>query len=326
MLPASTLKVEPIARAGFKVLARVTDRTRGLHAYFGMPEHLHRAALGGIRFLPYAATEDALADAVRLSQAMLQKTSAAELDCGGAKLVVMANAVTDRNAVLSAIAEFIHNMNGAYLAGPDMGISASDLEFLRARTRWVACESDAALGSIAGYTAEGVFHGVRACLDLLGRGVVGTHIAIQGAGEVGIRLAELALAAGIKVTVADVSAERVAQARSVGCEVVAPDAIAQVACDVFSPCAKGLVVTTELAQTIPARAICGSANNQIAEEAALDILAGRGVLYAPDYIVNAGGVIRGAEYYLHNLPDSHASVGKIYERTKQHLKKASVVT
>ena len=324
MLPTARLNVVPIARAGFKLLARVTDEERGLHAYFGMPEHRHRAALGGIRFLPYAAAEEALADAVRLSQAMLQKTSAAELDCGGAKLVVMANATSDRNAVLSAIAEFIHNMSGAYLAGPDMGVSASDLEFMRARTRWVACESDAALGSIAGYTAEGVFHGVRACLDVLGRGAAGAHIAIQGAGEVGIRLAELALAAEMNVAVADVSADRVAQARSLGCNVVPPDAITHVACDVFSPCAKGLVVTAEFAQRTPARAICGSANNQVAEEAALDVLAGRGVFYAPDYIVNAGGVIRGAEYYLHNLPDSHASVAKIYARTKAILNRVTV--
>jgi leucine dehydrogenase len=318
------INVEPIARAGFKLLARITDHERGLHAYFGMPEHPHRAALGGIRMLPYAAAEDALADAVRLSQAMFEKTSAAELDCGGAKLVVMANAITDRNAGLSAVAEFIDSMNGAYLAGPDMGVSASDLEFLRARTCWVACESDAALGSIAGYTAEGVFHGVRACLDVLGTPLAGAHIAIQGAGEVGRRFAALALAAKMRVAIADVSADRVPQAREIGCEVVAPDAITQVACDVFSPCAKGLVVTTEFAQRTSARAICGSANNQVADEGALEILAGRRILYAPDYIVNAGGVVRGAEYYLHNLPDSHVSVAKIYERTLGILNRASV--
>jgi glutamate dehydrogenase/leucine dehydrogenase len=318
------LNVQTIAREGFKLLARITDEDRGLHAYFGMPEHSHHAALGGIRMLPYPSADEALEDAVRLSQAMLQKTSAAELDCGGAKLVVKVDVAADRNEVLSAISEFIEGLKGAYLAGPDMGVTGEDLKFMRTRTHWVACEADAALGSIAGYTAEGVFHGIRACLDMLDSPISGAHVAIQGAGEVGLRLAGMALAAGMKVTIADITAARTAQARALGCTIVSPAEITTVGCDVFSPCAKGLVITSDLARAMPARAICGSANNQVAAQAALDILAGRGIVYAPDYIVNAGGVIRGAEYYLHQLPDSHAGVAKIYGRTRAILNRGPV--
>jgi leucine dehydrogenase len=317
------IEVEAIERAGFELLARVTDLSRGLHAYFGMPEHGHRAALGGIRMLPYRSANDAREDAMRLSQAMLQKVSAAELDCGGAKLVVMADPAADRKQVLSAIAEFIESRKGAYLAGPDMGITAADLELIRTQTRWVACESDPGLGSIGGYTAEGVFHGVRACLDELKVPMRGTQMAIQGAGEVGLRLADMALAAGMRVTVADIVPGRVAAARGIGCAVVLPAEITSVESEVLAPCAKGAIITREFAAGCHARAICGSANNQVGEESALPLLRERGILYAPDYIVNAGGVIRGAEYYLHNLPDSHASVAKIYGRTRSILNAVS---
>jgi len=295
-----------------QVIALQNNAT-GLRGFLAIHDTTLGPALGGVRIWPYANEADALTDALRLSRAMTYKASLAELPCGGGKTAVILHPGLKRTEAFEALGCLIESLNGRYFTARDVGITDDDLAALARTTRYVAREPFPELGDVSEHTAIGVWHGLRACLEILG--FKKPRVAIQGVGSVGMWLATILRREGMELIVADVVPDRAAQAeRELGARVVSPDEILTTPCDVLAPCALGGVVTSENAATIRARIVCGSANNILASPEAADALAARGILYAPDYLVNAGGLIRGAEFYLQHRADSHSSLARIYDR------------
>ncbi len=294
------------------------NRSAGLRGFLAIHDTTRGPALGGIRLWPYATEADALADALRLARAMTLKTALAELPAGGAKAVLLDHSGLHREQAFEALGCLIESLGGRYLAGPDVGVGAADLDAVGRRTRHVALESAPGLGDISEMTAIGVWHGLRACLDF--SELRHTRVAIQGVGNVGRWLGRILHAEGMDLVVADVDTERAhSAAEEFGAYVVAPDEILAVDADVVAPCALGGVIDHEVAARLKARIVCGSANNVLAEPSMAEELAARGILYAPDFLVNAGGVIRGAEFYLLGRADSRSSLARIYERMQKVL-------
>jgi leucine dehydrogenase len=187
----------------------------------------------------------------------------------------------------------------------------------------VACESSPALGDISEHTAIGVWHAMRACLESAGLAGRRARVAIQGVGSVGMHLARILRREGMELVIADINSALAAQAqREFGARVLPPEEILSMDCDVLAPCALGGVLKSSSIHQLRARIVCGSANNQLATAEDGDELARRQILYAPDYLANAGGLIRGAEFYLLNVKDSLPSLARIGERMKQVIELA----
>lgn len=299
---------------------RLEEPVSGLSGFLAIHSTALGPALGGIRICPYASEDDALADALRLSRAMTYKTALAELSAGGGKTVIIEYAGIKRAAVFEALGDVIQSLGGKYLAGPDVGVTAADLAAVHRRTQYVADESSAQLGNIAEHTAIGAWHGLRACLDFAAMRRHGARAAIQGVGGVGSYLAGILAREGFHLVIADVDAARAEKiARECGAKVLRPEEILSADCDVLAPCALGGMMNSASIPGVKARIVCGSANNTVASMKDADALHRRGILYAPDYLVNAGGVIRGADFYLSGVSDSSGALARIYDRTKNIL-------
>ncbi len=315
---------ESIAANDHEQVIVFQNRASGLRGFLAIHDTTLGPALGGVRIKRYASDEEALADALRLSRAMSYKAALAELPAGGGKTVIpLPASANDWNRVeaMEALGKMIQSLGGRYYCGTDVGITRDDLAAIGRATQYVADESLAALGDISEHTAIGVWHALRACLEFAGLGK--PRVAIQGVGNVGMWLARILHREGFPLTVADMDASRAAQAAGeFGAEIVSPDEILSVECGVLAPCALGGVISVESAARVRAKIVCGSANNILVSPEAGDALARRGIWYAPDYLVNAGGIIRGAEYYLSNRADSRPSLEKIYTRTKLVLERA----
>jgi leucine dehydrogenase len=256
-------------------------------------------AHGGLRRVAYASFDAALRDVLALAQAMTWKCALAGVPAGGGKAVLIDHPGLDRAAAYRFAGRTVEQLGGRYFTGPDAGTGAADLELVAERTKFVAVDRDGGPGDLAGATATGVAAAIAAVAARLGRALRGLHVVVQGAGEVGTALCERLAAAGVRLTVADVvPARAAAAAQRFGAAVVAPDRVASVACDVFAPCALGGVLTADVAAALPARAVCGAANNVLADDAAAHVLHERGVLVVPDFVANAGALILGATWHL----------------------------
>ncbi|MDN5872069.1 MAG: amino acid dehydrogenase, partial [Nitrococcus sp.] len=260
------------------------------------------AALGGCRMWAYESEEQALTDALRLSRAMTYKSALAELPLGGGKAVIIADPWRDKTqALLRAVGRFIDSLGGRYITAEDSGTGVEDLKVIARETKHVAGIADrqdadgnwhSADPSPA--TAYGVLVGIEASVQQhLGRGdLEGVRVAIQGLGHVGWRLAEHLRQAGALLWVTDILAEtRERAAAELDARVVEPEAIYTQPVDVFAPCALGAVLNDQTIARLQARVVAGSANNQLAEDRHGEMMWRRGILYAPDYVINAGGVI-----------------------------------
>jgi leucine dehydrogenase len=300
------------------------NRASGLRGFLAIHDTTLGPALGGVRIKRYASDEEALADALRLSCAMSYKAALAELPAGGGKTVLPLPASDNdwnRAEAMEALGTMIQSFGGRYYCGTDVGITRDDLAAIGRATQYVADESLPALGDISEHTAIGVWHALRASLEFTG--LCKPRVAIQGVGNVGMWLARILHREGFSLVIADVDANRTAQAaRELGAEVISPDEILSIDCTVLAPCALGGVISAESAARVRAQIVCGSANNILASPEAGDVLARRGIWYVPDYLANAGGLIRGAEYYLLKRADSRPSLERIYDRTKLVLERA----
>lgn len=268
------------------------DAASGLTAIIAIHSTALGPAAGGTRFWRYADREAAIVDALRLSRGMSYKNALAGLPAGGGKAVILADgAKTD--ALLDAFARAIDGLGGRYITAQDVGMSEADMVALSRTTRHVAGLPGQG-GDPGPSTARGVYLGVKAAVRRLsGReSMQGVHVAVQGVGSVGGGLARHLAADGARLTLADADAERAAGvARELGAQAVPADAIMQVEADVFSPCALGAILTGESITALRVGAVAGGANNQLATPAQGDALKARGILYAPDYVINAGGII-----------------------------------
>ncbi|MGH9812010.1 MAG: Glu/Leu/Phe/Val dehydrogenase dimerization domain-containing protein [Candidatus Acidiferrales bacterium] len=306
---------------GYERVIRFRNDSNGLRGFLALHDTSAGPACGGIRLWPYASEEAALADALRLSRAMTYKAVTAELPCGGGKAVVERHNGMRRREAFESLGELVDSLRGKFLTGPDAGVTEADLAAAASKSRYVMHETTPGVGDLSHYTGLGVWHGMRACLEFAG--LRQARVAVQGVGSVGIALARILREQGMELLVADINPARAEQAaHELDAQIVAPEEILSSACDVLAPCALGGVVSAETVERIRARVVCGSANNILADDAAADTLAQRGVIYAPDYLVNAGALIRGVDYGVHKRPDSFASVARIYDRMRHVLQLA----
>ncbi|MDB4970259.1 MAG: amino acid dehydrogenase [Myxococcales bacterium] len=251
---------------------------------------------GGCRIWPYAHETDAVRDALRLSRAMTYKLALIEIPVGGAKAVVIADPARDKSeALLTALGGAIDRMGGRFIASEDVGTGPADLAVIARSTPWVNLHAPGA--DNAGATAYGVVVGLRAAVRRrLGRGTLeGVTIAVQGLGRVGHSLCRQLAAAGARLTVTDLDRARVdAVVAELGAQAVPPETIFDREVDVFSPCALGDVLDDTTVPRLRCAIVGGSANNPLAHPALADLLGARGILYAPDIAISAGGVLGAA--------------------------------
>jgi leucine dehydrogenase len=278
-----------------------SDEKSGLKAIIAVHNSNLGPALGGCRMWPYASEEDAVRDVLRLSRGMTYNSAMANLKLGGGKSVVIGNPRTDKTPeLLAALARAIEQLNGRYIAAEDSGTSVADMQFMAQYTRHVAgfVDQSTGAGTRSGdpspATASGTFGGRRAAVrERLGRdSLEGLRVALQGVGNVGFELARQLKAAGAELWVTDLHREPLVRAaKELGVTAVAPDAIFGLDVDVFAPCALGAVINDETVPQLKAKIVAGAANNQLAEARHGMELMRRGILYAPDYVINAGGII-----------------------------------
>lgn len=283
----------------------VTDRASGLCAVIAVHSTCLGPAGGGVRFWHYADPGEAVRDALRLSRGMSFKNAMAGLPLGGGKAVILANESRAKTPeMLAAYGRAVEGLGGRYVTAEDVGMSVSDMVALSEHTRHVA-GLPVAEGSVGGdpgpHTSYGVFLGVRAAVKrALGMdSLAGVHIAIQGAGSVASGLARRAAAEGARITLADIDRGRAEKlAAEVGGEAVAPEAIMTLEADVLSPNALGAILTAESIAALKVPVVAGGANNQLATPEDGQLIHQRGILYAPDYVINAGGIINVSTEYL----------------------------
>ena len=249
---------------------------------------------GGTRMAVYAKPEDALADALKLSAAMTRKMAVCDVAMGGGKAVLAVPALPTgaaRTELLHRYGDFITSLGGLYATAPDMNTSERDMDTIAEHCAHVFCKSVAngGSGSTAPATAIGVFHGLRATVEhKLGGDLTGVRVLVQGMGAVGTLLAQQLRAAGAEVLASDVDAARID-----GYTAVAPEDVLGTECDVYAPCAVGGTITDETVEQLRCSVVAGAANNQLAAPELADRLHERGILYAPDYVINSGGVLHG---------------------------------
>jgi leucine dehydrogenase len=273
------------------------DAASGLRAIIAIHSTAAGPACGGVRFWRYPDEAAALTDALRLSRGMSYKNVMAGLPLGGGKSVIMADARrTKSRALLHAFGRAVERLGGAYIGAEDVGITVDDVAVMREVTPHVAgrAKGAAASGDPSPFTARGVFLGVRAAVRFrLGvDSLEGLRIGVLGLGAVGMKLARMLHQAGAELTVADLDPERVRLARDgFGAAVSSPGDLPELELDALAPCALGGVLSVPVIEKLRTRIVAGAANNQLADPACGVLLHERGVLYAPDYVINAGGII-----------------------------------
>lgn len=294
---------EDLASKHYEQLCFCYDAGSGLKAIISIHDTTLGPALGGCRMQPYASTEDAVRDVLRLSRGMTFKSAAAGLNLGGGKSVIIGDPKrlradkTAREQVFRAFGRYIEGLGGRYITAEDVGTDVRAMEWVRMETNWVVGISRALGGSgdPSPVTALGTFAGMKAAAkERWGNdSLEGKHVTVQGVGAVGHHLVRLVKEAGAKVTVCDVDADNLARVtRDHQVDVVEPDAIFDVPADIFAPCALGAVVNEKTIPRLKVEVIAGSANNILEkEERDSAALIDKDILYAPDYVVNAGGLI-----------------------------------
>lgn len=253
-------------------------------------------AVGGTRFWNYGSPEAALQDALRLSRGMTYKNALAALPCGGGKSIIIGdNRRSDREKIFRAHGRFVESLGGRYITAEDVGTSPADMEFVLQETSHVAGLAGRS-GDPSPHTARGTFRAMQAAAEHRwgSHHLAGRTVAIQGCGHVGHFLAGELHRAGAKMVVTDVDPERVKRVVAIcGAAAVSPADIYAVRADIFAPCALGAVINDDTIPQLRVEIVAGAANNQLLESRHGDLLASQGILYAPDYAVNAGGVING---------------------------------
>lgn len=269
----------------------------GLQAVIAIHNTILGPGLGGTRMWPYDSFDAAVVDALRLSRGMTYKAAAAGINLGGAKAVIVGDPKKDKSeALFRAFGRFVDTLGGHYITAEDVGTDTADMEWIAMETPWVTGVPPelGGGGDPSPVTALGVLHGMRASAQELwgSPSLAGRHVAIQGLGSVGGYLAGYLKEEGARISGCDIDSDAVAEARATGVEIVEPGAIYDVECDIFAPCALGAILNDETLPRLKAKVIAGGANNQLADPQRHGAeLERRGILYAPDFVINAGGLI-----------------------------------
>ncbi len=287
---------------GFGDIHLKVDNSSGMKAIVAIHSTRLGPALGGCRFIEYPDTNTALYDAMRLARGMSYKAASVNLPLGGGKAVIIKPAKNyDRTAYLRRFGEFVNDLGGRYITALDSGTQLSDMDIIAEHTPYVASLSSHN-GDPSPYTANGVIRGIQAAISFkLGKeNINGLHVAIQGLGHVGYLIARQLHALGAHLTVADIAPTLVEQAiKEFGATAVPTETIHKIPCDVFVPCALGAIINDITINQLQTTIIAGAANNQLAHAYHGQQLHAKGILYATDYVINAGGLIFAASKYLH---------------------------
>lgn len=291
------MKLTVIPVEGYEKVIRCDDTCNGLTAFISIHDTTFGPALGGVRMWPYLSEKEAFIDVNRLARSMTYKSAVADTGLGGGKAVILGNAHTDKSErLLHAMGRFIHSLGGVYIAGEDVGMTEDDMVVMREETPYVTGlpQARGSSGNPSRLTALGVFLSMQVCLDtqLHTTSFKGVRVAVQGCGNVASHLCAHLAQAGAELIVTDVNPSKAQTlAQRYGAEVVAPDEIYQVACDIYAPCALGGTLNDGTIPQLSCSIVAGSANNQWLRDDHGDTLRQRGILYAPDFVINAGGVI-----------------------------------
>lgn len=295
------------------------DEQTGLKAIIAIHNTNLGPALGGLRMWPYETEEDAVIDALRLAKGMTYKNAAAGLKLGGGKAVIIGNPKTDKSPELfKKFGEFVDRLNGNYITAEDVGTTEEDMNNIAVNTEHVVGTTiRSGAGDPSPITAYGIYQGIKAtAYAAFGTDSLdGKKIAVQGVGQVAFKLCEYLHEEGANLIVTDINEEAVARAvNKFNAKAVSPDDIYSVECDIYSPCALGGVINDETINKLNTKAIAGSANNQLKENKHGDLLHEKGILYAPDYVINSGGVINVYEEIQgYNKDKAMKKVAEIYQ-------------
>jgi valine dehydrogenase (NAD+) len=326
--PDETEVVRGSAQGGHEQVVFCQEQHSGLRAIIAIYSTALGPGLGGTRFYPYPSERAALADALRLSKAMAYKNALAGLDLGGGKAVIIGDPATMKTeALLRAYGRFVESLNGRYITACDIGTYSEDMDVIARECRFVTGRTvpNGGAGDSSVLTAFGVLQGMRACAEYLwgSTSLAGRTVGIEGVGKVGHRLASHLLEDGAQVMIFDTNSaavERVVASHPEISVAASRTELVSARLDVYSPCALGGAIDDATVELLSARIICGGANNQLAHPGVDKLLADRGIVYAPDYLVNAGGVIQVAdELHGFSFERAEAKAAQILTTTRQIL-------
>jgi leucine dehydrogenase len=314
---------ERLAEYRYEQLVFCHDKATGLRAIIAIHDTTLGPALGGCRMYPYVSEEDAIVDVLRLARGMTYKAAASGLNLGGGKSVIIGDPEGKSEELLRSFARYIETLGGRYIVAEDVGTSTEDMEHIRIETSHVVGVdvTHGGSGDPAPFTAQGVLHGMRACVEEVfgSPSLEGRTVAVQGLGNVGYGLCGLLHDEGANLMVTDLREQTVEGAvQEFGAKPVEPDEILSLPCDILAPCALGAVVNDTSLSDFRCSIIAGSANNILLEAHHGEALAERGILYAPDYVINAGGLINVADE-LEGYDKTRATkrVARIYDSVKR---------
>lgn len=317
----------------------LVHQDENLHAIIAIHNTNLGPAAGGCRIYPYPNSEAALSDVLRLSRGMTYKSAMAGLPYGGGKSVIIADPATDKTPpLLMAMGEFIDSLEGAYIAAEDSGTTVEDVKIMAKRTKFVSgfASKEKHAGDPSPVTALGVFYGIEeAVKHRYGKSLKGMKVAVQGVGNVGIHLVRLLKEAKAKVIVADANAARVAEVvRQYKVACCSIEKIVSTEVDVFAPCALGNAINTQSVDGLKAGIVAGAANNQLESDELGSVLQEKGILYAPDYVINCGGImdihfqqqgIRGMREILSRLEIIRSNLNRIFTESDRSERATNLV-
>ncbi|HWM93043.1 MAG TPA: Glu/Leu/Phe/Val dehydrogenase dimerization domain-containing protein [Thermoanaerobaculia bacterium] len=320
---------QQMAEMGHERVLFCSSPETGLQAIIAVHSTVLGPGLGGVRMWPYNNMDEALTDVLRLSRGMTYKAAAAGLNLGGGKAVILGDPKKDKSeALFRSFGQFVKSLNGLYITAEDVGTSMDDMEVILSETRWVTgvSPSHGGSGDPSPVTAFGVLQAMKAAVQWhFGNGstLAGRSVAIQGLGNVGYHLASYLKDEGAKLFAADIDSERTERAREeLDAEIVSVDEILGVDCDVVAPCALGAVINQRTIPTLRCKIVAGAANNQLQDEERDGMaLHERGILYAPDFVGNAGGLINvyneltgyNRDRAMHMTRGIHANMIRVFE-------------
>jgi len=315
---------------GFGEIHTKIDAESGLHAIIAIHNTKLGPAIGGCRFHAYPTFEFALKDVLQLAHGMALKSAICDLPHGGAKAVILEpKGVYDRNAIFRSFGDFVHELNGRYIAAVDLGSTIDDMGIAFERTPYVIGAKGP--GRVdedpSPSTALGVFRAMQAAIKFKWKrdDCKGIHVAVQGVGHAGYPLVKILVEHGAKVTIADIDKGKVKRCvDAFDVNTVDPSEINTVDCDILSPCAMGGTITFDLIHHIKAKIVAGSANNQLAHHNNVHLMQARDILYLPDFLINSGGLINAATTYTYqDLSLSYKKIDAIYDQMMSILERAA---
>lgn len=321
------LTLERMYSMGHEEVVFFQDKSSGLKAIVGIHDTTLGPALGGTRLWPYANEEEALLDVLRLSRGMTYKNAISGLNLGGGKAVIIADPKDKSEALFRSFGRFIESLNGRYITAEDVNTSVNDIEHIFTETNHVTgvAQQNGGSGNPSPYTALGVFRGIEASVTKVfgARGLKDKTVAIQGVGSVGFELSKLLTEAGAQIIFTDVNGKNIQRMKEAfpAARFVETNEIFGVNCDIYSPCALGASINDETIPLLKAKIVCGAANNQLKEDRHGFVLKEKNILYAPDYLVNAGGVMNvSIEFEGWADSKSRRMIDTIYDKTMEVFK------